>query len=169
MTRHAPHVLYAAILMALIPLAGCGDVVCPLVYIDNGISVEFSEPLTTSGSYTLSTTTDGRESLCELILVDSRAGNDCIDGVCHTVIRPLDSNDCDWATSSLSDDSGTLDTLRLGYLNGTPPGTFDIRIEREGALIGEGSYTLQHDAYRPHGPSCGEYYDTTISLTTANP
>ena len=158
------------ILATLSVTTGCVEPMsCNLMYAPSTIEVVFSQPLTTSGSYTLTTTSDGVQEVCELILADSSDPNDCVGDVCRTTLRPMGSNTCLWEDIWIGDDAGTIPRLTLAHVNFVAPDLFDIRLERDGEFVGTGEYTLDGEIDEPNGPGCGERTTNIVALTIDAP
>lgn len=156
------------LLATLSVTTGCVEPMsCTLMHAPNVIGVEFSQPLTTSGAYALTTTRDGVEDTCELILVDSTDPNDCVDGVCETMLRPMGSGSgsCPWETDWNTDDGGRLPGLTLVHPGFVAPDQFGVKLERAGELVATGTYTLDNKTDEPNGPGCGERTTNNVALT----
>jgi hypothetical protein len=143
--------------LAALALLSC-DHACTQIGCGAAFSVEFQRAAWTAGDYVITVTADGQTTECTATLpLDCAAPPPCGDAAGLILIQ----DGCALAASE----------HKLGgveFLDGQAPTSVNVRVEQDGALLGEAVYAPAYTESRPNGddcePTCNQADGETLAL-----
>ena len=165
--------LSMALVLSSACLGGCLlDRPCTDAYRPSTINIEFSELVTSPGLYTMTTIKDGRVDVCEFDYVELNSTRDCSINTCLVYYDAYYDADCSWRRvewKGVRDDVPGIEEITIEFQNENPPTDFEVRLERDGVLIGSRSLRPTTVSDTPNGPGCGTRHTTSFGLTVTSP